>query len=86
MPAENLKLRTFRFAVEVGKLVQLLPYSILNRHYFGQITRSSSSTAANYRAAQRAKSDADFLELLLVFNAEYEKPITDICSFSTSFS
>ncbi|MBA2761051.1 MAG: four helix bundle protein [Segetibacter sp.] len=100
MPAENLKLRTFRFAVEVGKLVQLLPYSILNRHYFGQITRSSSSTAANYRAAQRAKSDADFLnklkiveeeadetvfflELLLVFNAEYEKPIQDLIDEGT---
>ncbi len=100
MPAKDLKLRTFRFAVEVGKLVQSLPFNILNRHYFGQITRSSSSTAANYRAAQRAKSDADFLnklkiveeeadetvfflELLLVFNAEYEKPIQDLIDEGT---
>ncbi len=95
MAAENLKIRTFRFAVDVGKLVQLLPYNIINRHYFGQITRSSSSTAANYRAAQRAKSNADFLnklkiveeeadetvfflELLLVFNSEYEKIIEQL--------
>ncbi len=100
MPAENLKIRTFRFAVDVGKLVQLLPYNILNRHYFGQITRSSSSTAANYRAAQRAKSNADFLnklkivedeadetvfflELLLVFNWEYEKTIQQLINEGT---
>ncbi len=100
MAAENLKIRTFRFAVDVGKLVQLLPYNIINRHYFGQITRSSSSTAANYRAAQRAKSNADFLnklkiveeeadetvfflELLLVFNSEYEKIIEQLINEGT---
>ncbi len=75
MPAENLKLRTFRFAVDVGKLVQLLPYNILNRHYFGQITRSFSSTAANYRAAQRAKSEADFLNKLKIVEEEADESV-----------
>jgi len=75
MPAENLKLRTFRFAVDVGKLVQLLPYNILNRHYFGQITRSFSSTAASYRAAQRAKSDAGFLNKLKIVEEEADESV-----------
>jgi four helix bundle protein len=75
MPAENLKGRTFKFAVDVGRLVQSLPYNILNRHYFSQIVRSSSSTAANYRAAQRAKSDADFLNKLKIVEEEADETV-----------
>jgi four helix bundle protein len=75
MPAENLKSRTFKFAVDVGRLVQSLPYNIINRHYFSQIVRSSSSTAANYRATQRAKSDADFLNKLKIVEEEADETV-----------
>jgi four helix bundle protein len=75
MPAENLKSRTFKFAVDVGRLVQSLPYNIINRHYFSQIVRSSSSTAANYRATQRAKSNADFLNKLKIVEEEADETV-----------
>jgi four helix bundle protein len=75
MPAENLKSRTFKFAVDIGRLVQSLPYNIINRQHISQIVRSSSSTAANYRAAQRAKSDADFLNKLKIVEEEADETV-----------
>lgn len=64
MAIQDLKQRTFLFAVAVGNLVKELPYNAVNREYFHQIIRSSASVGANYRAARRAKSDADFLNKL----------------------
>ena len=55
-PMQDLKQRTFEFAVNVGKLIQILPYNQVNKAYGGQLIRSSSSVGANYRAAKRAKS------------------------------
>src|SRR5688500_3839282 len=75
MPAENLKARTFNFAVSVGKLVQSLPQELVSRQYLGQIIRSSSSIAANYRAAQRAKSRADFINKLKIVEEETDETI-----------
>jgi four helix bundle protein len=57
---QDLKDRTFRFAVAVGNLILKLPYNAVNKVYIGQLGRSSASVGANYRAARRAKSDADF--------------------------
>ena len=56
MSNRDLKQRTFDFAVANGKLIALLPYNIVNRAYFGQLVRSSSSIGANYSATQRAKN------------------------------
>ncbi len=53
---QDLKQRTFMFAVAVGRLILDLPYSAVNKEYFGQLVRSSSSVGANYRAARRGKS------------------------------
>jgi hypothetical protein len=39
---QDLKQRTFMFAVAVGKLIVDLPYSAVNKEYFGQLVRSSS--------------------------------------------
>ncbi len=41
-----------------------LPQTLETRHAIGQVIRSSSSTAANYRSACRAKSKADFISKL----------------------
>ena len=61
MSNENLKQRTKLFALDVVKLVEALPAGktcdILGR----QLLRSGSSVGANYRAACRAKSPADFI-------------------------
>ena len=50
-----------RFAVRVLKLADALPNKISGRTIAGQIARSGTSVAANYRAALRGKSRADFI-------------------------
>ena len=71
----DLKLRTYMFAVSVGKLILKLPYTILNKVYIGQLVKSSSSVGANYRAARRAKSDADFLNKLKIVEEEADESV-----------
>jgi four helix bundle protein len=62
--SEELKKRTKKFALDVIKLCSGLPQTLETRHAIGQVIRSSSSTAANYRSACRAKSKADFISKL----------------------
>ncbi len=71
----DLKLRTFMFAVNVGKLVNDLPASKVNSVYFNQLIKCSSSVGANYRAARRAKSDADFVNKLKIVEEEADESI-----------
>ena len=58
---QDLKTRTKRFALDVILFSRTLPrgdeFTIIRR----QLIRSSTSTATNYRAAQRAKSKPDFI-------------------------
>ena len=56
--------RTKRFALRTMKLVGALPNSIQGRAIGGQLTRSGTSVAANYRAACRARSKAEFIAKL----------------------
>jgi four helix bundle protein len=61
---QDLKARTKKFALDVIIYSRTLPrgdeFGIIKR----QLIRSATSTAANYRAAQRAKSKADFISKL----------------------
>ena len=57
----DLKKRTKAFALRVLKLVDALPKTTAGRALASQIVRSGTSVAANYRAACRAKSRADFI-------------------------
>lgn len=75
MSNKDLKSRTLKFAVATGKLVSALPYTIINRAYFNQLVRSSSSVGANYRAAQRAKSKNDFINKLKIVEEEADESI-----------
>jgi len=75
MSIQDLKQRTFLFAVAVGKLVKDLPYNAVNREYFHQVVRSSASVGANYRAARRAKSDADFINKLKIVEEETDETV-----------
>ena len=62
--SEQLKNRTKKFALDVVVLCAGLPYVVETRHAIGQVIRSSSSVAANYRSACRGKSKADFISKL----------------------
>src|SRR5213080_1818127 len=57
----DLKKRTKAFALRILKLVDALPKTTAGRALASQIVRSGTSIAANYRAACRAKSTADFI-------------------------
>jgi four helix bundle protein len=62
--SEELKNRTKKFALDVIGLCAGLPHTLETRHAIGQVIRSSSSVAANYRSACRGKSKADFIAKL----------------------
>jgi len=64
MSNENLKERTKQFALAIMRLVEGLPPSRICQLLGGQLVRASSSVGANYRAACRAKSPADFISKL----------------------
>ncbi|HKP37997.1 MAG TPA: four helix bundle protein [Pyrinomonadaceae bacterium] len=61
MNAEELKRRTKQFALRVLKLVAALPNTITGRAIGGQLARSGTSVGANYRAACRGRSKAEFV-------------------------
>ena len=57
----DLKNRTKAFALRILKVVNAIPKCTAGRALASQIVRSGTSVAANYRAACRAKSPADFI-------------------------
>ena len=59
--SEELKKRTKDFAVRIIKLYSALPTSIEAQVLGKQLLRSGTSVGAQYREAQHAKSDADFV-------------------------
>ncbi len=60
MNKEQLKQRTKDFALRVMILVDHLPKNRKGRILGDQLLRSATSVAANYRAACRARSSAEF--------------------------
>ena len=61
MKEHDLKLRTKRFALEVITFCETLPKDETSRVLGRQLLRAGTSVGANYRAAKRAKSNADFI-------------------------
>jgi four helix bundle protein len=75
MTEEELKKRTKQFALRIMRLVHALPNSIEGRAIGGQLVRSGTSVGANYRAACRARSKAEFLSN----NQKYKNGARDYC-------
>ena len=73
MNSDILKARTKAYSISIGKLISSLPFNILNKNYSNQLVRCSSSVGANYRAACRAKSTADFLYKLKIVEEELDE-------------
>jgi four helix bundle protein len=61
MNPNELKQRTKVFAVEIIKMADALPKTPVSQVLGRQLLRSGTSVGANYRAACRAKSNADFI-------------------------
>jgi four helix bundle protein len=64
MTPKELKDRTKRFAVGVIGLCRELPPTLDGRRLGGQLIDAATSVAANYRAACRARSRAEFIAKL----------------------
>ncbi len=60
----ELKKRTKQFALRVIKLVSALPKNVEGRAIGNQLIRSGTSVGANYRAACRGRSKAEFIAKL----------------------
>lgn len=61
MMDDILKTRTKDFALRIIKMAEALPDNATGRVVRGQLLRCGTSVGANYRAAKRAKSAADFI-------------------------
>lgn len=61
MNKEMMKARTKRFALDVFRLVESIPPGQTATVIGRQLLRSATSEGANYRAACRSKSPADFI-------------------------
>jgi four helix bundle protein len=65
--------RTKRFALRVIRLAQTLPDDKVSRVISNQLLRSGTSVGANYRAACRAKSPADFCSKMTTVEEETDE-------------
>src|SRR3954464_5760794 len=73
MTANELKQRTKDFAIRIFKMANTLPRSMGAQVVGRQVLRSGSSVAANYRAACRARSRAEFVAKLGIVEEEADE-------------
>jgi four helix bundle protein len=73
MNNENLKARTKQFALRIIKLVESLPKDQVGRVLGNQLLRAGTSVAANYRAACRGRSTADFISKMGIVEEEADE-------------
>jgi four helix bundle protein len=73
MNAQDLKNRTNQFALRVMRLVDALPSTPKGRAIANQLARSGTSVAANYRAACRGRSHAEFISKIGVAEEEADE-------------
>lgn len=75
MDKYDLISRTRKFSVRIYFLADRLPASPGAKNLNFQLMKSSSSVAANYRAACRAKSRADFINKLKIVEEEADESL-----------
>jgi len=71
----ELILRTKKFALDVLFFIETLPKTQSASIIVKQLLRCSTSVGANYRAAQRAKSKADFEYKIKIVEEEADESI-----------
>jgi four helix bundle protein len=70
---DTLSERLLDFTVQIIKLVNSLPKTIVGKHIGGQILRSGTSPGSNYEEARGAESRADFIHKLGVVLKELKE-------------
>lgn len=72
---ESFKKRTMQMAIKSIQLFRLMPNTEEGRVIGKQMLRSSSSTASNYRAACRARSQAEFYSKMSIVIEECDETL-----------
>jgi four helix bundle protein len=72
---EQFKKRTKAYALRVIKVVEALPNTQTAKVLGNQLLRSGTSVGANYRAAARAKSSADFVSKMGTVEEECDESL-----------
>lgn len=75
MTKEELKKRTYHFALAIIKLIGELPNTKAGNTAGYQLVRSGTSVAANYRTALKARSNADFISKITVVEEESDESL-----------
>src|SRR6266436_619898 len=75
MKKAELQDRTKKFALRVLNLIERLPNTIGGRVLANQLARSATSVGANYRAACRARSRAEFASKLGIVAEEADESL-----------
>src|SRR5438445_8936460 len=75
MTTQELKQRTFEFGIRTIRAVEALPRSETAKALGRQLLRAGTSVGANYRAAARARSRADFISKLGVVEEECDESL-----------
>jgi len=73
--AAELKNRTQEFALRVIRLTEALPRTATGKVIGTQLLRSGTSVGANYRAACRGRSKADFISKLGIVLEEADETV-----------
>src|SRR5437660_3770833 len=73
MTTTALKNRTLEFGVRIVRAVESLPRTETAKILGRQLLRSGTSVGANYRAAARARSRADFIAKLGIVEEECDE-------------
>jgi four helix bundle protein len=73
MKKEDLEIRTKQFSLRIIRLVNSLPLNLIGKAIANQLVRSGMSVGANYRAACRGRSKAEFTAKLGVVLEEADE-------------
>jgi len=75
MTSEQLNARTKRFALEIIALVSKLPRTLVAEIIARQLVRCATSVGANYRAACRGRSRAEFAAKISIVLEEADETL-----------
>ena len=71
---EQLRNRTLKMSAGIRNLLVRLKIKPIDRPNVLQLNRSASSVAANYRAATRGRSDAEYYSKICIVVEEVDEP------------
>jgi four helix bundle protein len=72
---DKLKVRTQKFALDVINLINALKTDQVSKVIGNQLLRSATFVGANYRAACRARSKADFISKITIVEEEADESL-----------